>query len=73
MTQVAWCEKDGKGPTKFSKNFITQLQKPNVNISSMDEAINAELEMDQKNCQDTHGHLQMVEMTKRGISKPFVF
>ena len=44
-----------------------------MNISGMDEAINAELEKDQNTNKDTRGHVQMVEMTKRGISKPFLF
>ena len=44
-----------------------------MNISEMDEAINAELEKDQNINKDTRGHVQMVEMTKRGISKPFIF
>ena len=72
-SQVAWCEEVGKGPTKFSTHFCAQLQLNGVNISAIDEAINAELEKDQKRKRDTHGHVQMVEMTKRGISKPFIF
>ena len=69
--QVAWCTADGQGVTKFCSYLCEELSKPGgVNISALDEAINAGLEKD--SAADTAGHRQMVEVTKRGISRPFI-
>ena len=72
LYQVAWCTDTGAGQTKFSKYFCTEVQR-GASISNMDEAINAQLEDDAMMNRDTKGHVQMVEMTKRGISRPFFF
>jgi len=60
--QVAWVGQS----TRFSKQFCSILAKADVNISGMDETINAELGK-------IPGHIQMVELVKRGISEPFKF
>jgi len=67
--QVAWCEKNPKSGTKFSKYFVQALsQTPPVSLNVLDEFINSKL--DQEKAGDTFGHKQMVQLVKM-ITKPF--
>lgn len=68
--QVAWCE---AGSSKFSTHFCEQLKEKDVDVDRLDEKINTELEKDLSTSQTTSGHIQMVEIIKRGVTKPFVF
>ena len=69
--KVGWAEDKGNGSTKFSKHFCSTLE--GANIGNIDEQINAKLEEDISTMNDTEGHFQMIEITKRGLTKSFVF